>query len=57
MFNLSDWLSGFNGDVQILRNDIVMAAATGAIRRYCIYKGDMKLKESKAVEFLDLTTR
>ncbi|CAK8994922.1 Putative diacyglycerol O-acyltransferase MT1809 (Putative triacylglycerol synthase MT1809), partial [Durusdinium trenchii] len=31
-------------------NDIVMAAATGAIRRYCIYKGDMKLKESKAVE-------
>eukprot|EP00435_Cladocopium_sp_Y103_P066489 s149_g28.t1 len=31
-------------------NDIVMAAVTGAIRRYCVHKGDTQLTEGRPVE-------
>lgn len=37
-----------NHDVTL--NDIVMAAVTGAIRRYCVHKGDTQLPEGRPVE-------
>lgn len=37
-----------NHDVTL--NDIVMAAVTGAIRRYCVHKGDTQLTEGRPVE-------